>query len=376
MRPNILITTILSLLISGCVIQFIPEIEEEPKLLVVEGLLTDQDRSNKIRISWSLPVGEVMTDQPVRNCMVIIREEKGQGHILEERNPGIYVTDSTQFRGQVNHKYSLYIQTNNGTYQTDFIEMKPVPAMDSVYFKKITIKEKDEFGLPVEGCQIFVDTHDPSDRCLYYRWDFRETWEFRIPYSVVNRVCWRSANSDKIFIRNTSIYNQASVTGFPLHYITNATDRLDVRYSILVNQYSLNDDEFTYWEKVKNVSESVGGLYDITPMSIQGNIYRVENTGEPVLGYFSVSAVTSERIYIDENFMGLPNFYSYCPTDTVFGPATVPISGLGVSRWVIDDRTTSEMPPYRIITEYKQCADCTVRGTNVKPSFWVDKEPE
>ncbi len=376
MRPFIFIINLLLPVISGCVIQFIPEVEEEPKLLVVEGLLTDQNRTNKIRISWSLPVGEVMTDQPVKGCTVIITEEKGKAYDLEEKSPGIYITDSTQFRGQVNKKYSLYIQTYNGTYKTGFIEMKPVPPMDSVYFKKITIKEKDEFGLPVEGCQIFVDTHDPSGRCLYYRWDFRETWEFRIPYSVVNRVCWRSAASDKIFIKNTSIYNQASVTGFPLHYITNATDRLDVRYSIFVNQYSLSEDEFSYWEKVKNVSESVGGLYDITPMSIQGNIYRVENSGEPVLGYFSVSAVSSERIYIDENFMGLPNFYSFCPTDTVFGPSSVPISGLGVSRWVIDDRTTSEIPPYRIITQYKQCADCTVRGTNVKPSFWVDKGSE
>lgn len=375
MRPKVFIIILLFLLISGCVIQFIPEIEEEPKLLVVEGLLTDQNRANRISISWSLPVGEVMTEQPVKDCRVIINEEGGQGHLLEERFPGIYYTDSTRFRGQVNRKYSLYIQTHNGTYATDYIEMKPVPAIDSVYFKTILIK-KDEFGLPVEGCQIFIDTHDPSGRCLYYRWDFRETWEYQIPYSVFNRVCWRTANSDKIFIKNTSIYNQASVTAFPLQYISNATDRLVERYSIIVNQYSLSDEEFAYWEKVKNVSESVGGLYDITPMSIQGNVYRVENSGEPVLGYFSVSAVTSERIYIDEDFMGLPNFYSFCPSDTVFGPSTVPISGLGVSKWVIIDRTVGEMPPYRIITEYKQCADCTVRGTNIKPSFWVEKGSE
>jgi len=367
------IINLLVLLNSGCIIQFIPETEEKQKLLVVEGLITDQNRTNKIRITYSLPVGDVLTDQPVKGCTVIITEEKGKAYNLREKSPGIYITDSTQFRGQVNRKYSLFIQTGTATYKTGFVEMKPVPPIDSVYFRKVTITEKTESRLPVEGCQIFVGTHDPSGQCLYYRWDFRETWEFRLPYSVANRICWRSANSDKIFIKNISIYNQASVTDFPLQYITNATDRLEVRYSIIVNQYSLNEDEFSYWEKVKNVSESVGGLYDITPMSILGNIYRVEDPGEPVLGYFSVSAVASERIFIDNDFMGLPNFYAYCPTDTVWGPSTVPISGLGVSRWVIDDRTTSEMPPYRIITQYKQCADCTVRGTTVKPSFWDDK---
>ena len=362
------------MLISGCVIQFIPETEEEQKLLVVEGLITDQNRTNKVRISYSLPVGELLADQPVKGCTVIISEENGGVYNLKEVSPGTYITDSTQFRGRVNGKYSLSVQTGYGTYKTGYVEMIPVPPIDSVYFKKITIKEKDEYGLPVEGCQIFVDSHDPSGRCFYYKWDFRETWEFRIPYSVVNKVCWRSANSDMIFIKNTSVYNQARVTGFPLQYITNATDRLVVRYSILVNQYSLNGDEFIYWEKVKNVSESVGGLYDITPMSVQGNIFRVEDPDEPVLGYFSVSAVTSGRIFIDENFKGLPNFYLFCPTDTVFGPSTVPIPGLGTSRWVIDDRTFGEMPPYRIVTQYKQCADCTIWGTNIKPSFWIDKD--
>jgi len=44
MRPKVFIIILLLPIISGCVIQFIPEIEEEPKLLVVEGLITDQNR--------------------------------------------------------------------------------------------------------------------------------------------------------------------------------------------------------------------------------------------------------------------------------------------------------------------------------------------
>lgn len=101
-------------------------------------------------------------------------------------------------------------------------------------------------------------------------------------------MCWKSAGSENILIKNTSVYNQARVTRFPVHFISNETDRLDIRYSILVNQYSLSEDEYTYWEKVRNVSANVGGLYDMTPMAIEG-ISIVEEPEQPVIGYFSAS---------------------------------------------------------------------------------------
>lgn len=74
----------------------------------------------------------------------------------------------------------------------------------------------------------------------------------------------------------------------PVIYISNLTDRLKTKYSILVNQYSLNEDEYNYWKKLKNITVSVGGLHDIIPSLIPSNIVCIENPGEKVLGYFSV----------------------------------------------------------------------------------------
>lgn len=370
-RLTITIITVFILLITGCVIQFIPEIEEEHKLLVVEGLITDQYRTNKIKLSWSLPLGKILYFQPVKGCRVSITDERGRTHELKETESGIYITDSTKFQGRVNGRYSLYIQAGYHHYQSDPVEMKPVPEIDSVYYEKIIIKDKDERGITVEECQIYLDSNDPSQKCFYYRWNFTETWEFHVPYSFENRVCWKTARSDKILIKNTSAYDRTGVIRFPVQYISNETDRLTVKYSILVNQYSLNEDEFIYWEKLKNVSENVGGLYDITPMSIRGNLYCVQDPDEPVLGYFSVSAVSQTRIFIEERFAGLPGFYSFCATETVYGPANIPIPGLNISKWIIEDHT-DESQPYRVLTEFRQCVDCTVTGTNIRPDFWDD----
>lgn len=370
MKKYYLTILVLSLLIEiGCTVQFIPETDEDKELLVVEGMITDQNRKYKIKLSKSLPLGKPMVSKAMSGSYVAVSDEKGVTYRFLETQPGIYVSDSTKFRGRVGSKYTLFVRTQSPplTYTSQAMEMKPAPPVDSIYYEKVLINESNNLGLQEEGCQIYLDAFDPSMRCLYYRWDFTETWEFRIPYSVPNRVCWKSNRSDKIFIKNTVVYNQARVSKYPIQYISNQSDKLKVKYSILVNQYSLNESEYDYWEKLQNVSGNVGGLYDITPMAISSNITCNEDRNETVLGYFSVSAISQKRIFIEDKFQGIPNFYSYCPTDTVYGRGK--IQDLNIYVWVIEDYLDAETP-FRVTTQYRECADCTVQGSNVKPAYW------
>jgi hypothetical protein len=295
--------------------------------------------------------------------------------LLNELNSsGTYITDPDIFRGVVGRKYTLHINTNNSTanhysYESLPMEMKAAPPIDSLYYEKVTLKEKDQHSGPWEGCQIFLDTQDPGGSCRYYRWDYTETWKFHLPYYVPNQTCWITNSSTDIIVKSTSALAIDRISRLPVKFISNESDRLSVRYSILVNQYSVGEDEYSYWDKLQNISQDVGSLYDITPATIPGNIFCVEDPSEQVLGYFSVSAKTSKRIYIDEYFRGLVNLYTECPSDTIYGNASIP--NLNLSVWIIVDEPY-EMPPYKVLTNRKVCADCTVRGTTVQPDFWVD----
>jgi Domain of unknown function (DUF4249) len=367
---QVLIFSILFLL-NGCIVQFIPETGEDHDLLVVEGLITDQPGPNTVKLTKSLPLGGRNAAKPLKGCTVTISDDLGNYYSLNETVAGAYVTNPANFLGIVGRWYTLHINTNTSpnalNYESFPMKMKAVPPIDSIYYEKEVIKEKYDGSQIAEGCQIYLNTHDPEDSCKFYRWEYSETWEFRLPYYVPNNVCWISNNSDRINVKSTSAFAKDRINRFPVNFISNATDRLNVKYSILVNQYSLNEDEYTYWEKLQNITEQVGGLYDITPSSIPSNIWCVEDPNEMVLGYFSVSASSSKRIFIKDKFSGIINLYTYCISDTVFGGE--PIPNLNTSVWVIID---NPFPPYKVTTNYKGCADCSVRGTTKEPIFWRD----
>ena len=365
------------LIFSGCITQFVPETDEDPDLLVVEGLISDQPEVYTIKLSRSMPLGNKIISRPLKGCTVNITDNLGHIYqVHESTTTGTYLTTPGTFRGVVGRQYTLHINTNNSTvnhysYQSLPMELQAVPPIDSLFHEKVVIQERTESSGAKEGSQVYLNTHDPMGFCKFYRWDFTETWKFRLPYYVPNNVCWITNNSNEISIKSMSTLMQNRISRFPVKFISNETDRLSVRYTIVVNQYSLSENEYTYWEKLQSISEEVGSLYDITPSSIPGNIFCIEDPSEQVLGFFSVSGKTSKRIYIDENFLGLVNYYKECPTDTIYGTGSIP--GLNSYVWVIEQQDYA-MPPYRIITDKKFCADCTVRGSAIQPAFWEEQQ--
>jgi hypothetical protein len=371
-KHNIIFLTIL-LFLSSCITQFIPKIDEEKELLVVQGVITDQPEVDTIKLSKSLPLGQVSAARPLGGCTVSISDNSGNLVSLTEGSSGTYLTPPS-FSGVVGRLYTLHIKTNsasgNLSYESYPAEMVAVPPIDSLYYEKINIEKPSGYFKGVDACQIRLDTHDPTNKCKFYRWDYSETWKFRLLFDVPNQTCWITDKSQSIIIKSTATFDQATIKSFPINYISNFTDRLKTKYSILVNQYSLNEDEYIYLEKIQNVAVQVGGLYDIIPASVPNNMFCIEDPSEKVLGYFSVSAKASKRIYIEDNFAGIIDRYKGCITDTVYTPN---FPGVNTTGWILFAHILS-IPNVSFweITHDKGCYDCTLRGTTTKPDFWID----
>ena len=57
---------------------------------------------------------------------------------------------------------------------------------------------------------------------------------------------------------------------------------MDVRFSTLVRQYPLDQEAYNYWLTVQKNSQSLGGLFDLQPSQIRGNIHGVTNPNDVV----------------------------------------------------------------------------------------------
>jgi hypothetical protein len=371
LKIRIVLLSIL-LVTGGCITKFLPEITDQKDLLVVEGMITDRNETYSVKLSMSQVLGKITTKNPLTYATVTVTDDAGHLYNFFERSQGLYLSDSTQFQGELGRKYTLHVKTNTDvtnrySYQSYPMELKPVPPIDSIYYEKVPIGT-NEWGRKLEGCQIYLDTRDNGEGCKYFRWGYTETWEFSLAFDVPNKNCWRSENSYNINLKSTASLAENRINKYPLHFVDNTSDRLTVEYSMLVRQYSVSQDEYDYWAKVKSVTENVGGLYDIIPASVTGNIVCNDDPSQAVLGYFSVSAESVKRVFVKDHFAGQANYYTQCIADTV---DSGPIEGLGIYVWIL---YVNFMPSYTVITYNRNCADCTTRGTIIKPDYWDNKK--
>jgi hypothetical protein len=314
---------------------------------------------------------------PVTDALVQISDDTGNSYTLGELGNGNYITDTSSFRGVIGRSYILHVtlpvRNSLISYESFPAEMKPVPPIDSIWYEKTVIQPRTENDPLINGCRIFLATHDPENNCKFYRWDFKETWILRLLWPVDNMTCWITENSGTINIKSTDALSEPAIEKQQVTYIDNQTDRLSREYSILVNQYSLNEEEFTYWDKLQKITQHVGGLYDIIPSTIQSNMQCVTIPDQLVLGYFCVSAISTKRIFIKGDFKGIVNRYAKCVSDTAWTDDPALIQYYGVSVWPLLVRHPSfGVSGMTILTNDRGCADCTVRGSITKPDYWVD----
>lgn len=357
----------------GCKERFDPKIpSSQSNYLVVEGVINAQGVTT-IKLSRTVPLKDSSRIKPETNALVTITGEDNSTYNVRASGNGTYTSDALGLNS--NQKYRLHIKTSSGgEYLSDYVAVRQTPAIDSINWKV-------ENG----GVQIYINTHDPKNNTRYYKWDYEETWEIHSAYGnyyeykepvVVPRntdeiaklfYCWQSEKSTKILTGSSvqlsnDVINLAPITVVPL-----PSEKLSVRYSILIKQYSLDREAYQFYQMMKSNTEALGSVFDPMPSEITGNIKCVSNRLEKVVGYITASTVDQQRIFISRS--EVPSRYQddcvsvFVPLDSFpyyFGTVGVlPYQAAG---------TPGPITGY--YSSYPPCIDCTLRGTNVKPSFW------
>jgi len=370
---------LLVLLLVQCKQEYIPQIKESDiKLLVVEGYINSGQGPTTIYLSRVADLTDTALI-PELSAQVNIQNDNGGIFTLTDNGNGEYTIP--QLILDNNAKYRVSIRTINGKeYVSDYSPVKHTLVIDSITWRKEN-----------EGVQIYVNTHDDQNDTSYYRWTYSETWEFHSAYvssldyirdpvtndavALTGRVnpdaiytCWRTQQSTNIILGSSEKLT-ANRIFLPIRFIEPLGEELSVRYYIEMSQYALSHDAYRFYQRLKRNTEQIGTLFDPQPSQLTTNIHCLSDSLEEVVGFVEITDQQQAHIFITNDDVkpwtppvncSKAVFRNNDTTLRAIGNAYLPVAPLTFRGPVIE---TFEASP-------NECVDCTLRGTNIKPSFW------
>lgn len=361
--------------LASCKTAYDPPLQNAKQhFLVVEGFINgDGVTSIKLSRTRDISAGDTAAYLFEDGANVRVEDNYNGVYPLYSSGKGTYdgylsLEPSFQFR--------LHITTSdNREYLSDFVSIKQSPPIDSVTWKVANNS----------NIQVSVNTHDPQNLAKYYRWNYEETWEFHSQYysvlaydpadnSLVDRTnqvyqCWRSNNSTNILLGSSARLNEDIINQSPITLIPFQNNRISVLYSILVTQYALDSSGYNYWNAMKSNTENLGSIFDPQPNQTKGNIHCLTDSTETVVGYIGAGNTQQLRTYISNASM--PKGWNpppYCIE------VTVPINKDSLEYYFGGQQFSpisyNEPPGSTVLGATVSCVDCTISGTNIKPSFW------
>jgi len=371
----------------ACKKPYLPPVVEAPNsYLVVEGVLNASafvTDTTFIKLSHTVKLADKTGTSAETGARITVEGDGFSRGLIELSGGSYYITGLGLNTAD---KYHIKIVTSSGqVYESDPVEVKITPEIDNIGFR---IKDNQ--------LQVLSNAHDATNNTRYYRYEYDETWRFHSRYEssykvengeVVRRAqnegiynCFAHEKSNVIALTSTSKLAQDVVSDNVVANIGLESEKISVRYSMLLTQYALTKEAYEFWENLKKNTEQLGSVFDALPSQLTGNIHSVNNPAEPVIGYIGASTVQTKRVYIDRSQLpeDLRPKYPYdCSLvdalykglqgiDEVAGGILngiyLPVSAITDTRGKIVGFTRSE----------PACVDCTLRGVRNPPAFWTD----
>ncbi|WP_411896035.1 DUF4249 domain-containing protein [Winogradskyella sp. A2] len=382
-----------------CVEPFEGSVDSFEDVLVVNAIVTNYVKRQEVNLSRSYRFEE--DEPPIEtDALVSISTNNGNQYAFEEIEPGVYKSIDS-FGAELGTEYTLNIETSDGHMYSSKPMQLPVAStnMDDISVERVFNNEGEE------GIAINVDSFDANGTSKYYRHDYVETFKIIAPlwspYDAVfvieginqyeipvilreqeERVCYGTNKSSSISVLSTQGLVEDRLEDYNVRFINRDDYVLTYRYSILVRQYVLAPETFSYYDTLKGLIQSSTTLFsEDQPGFLAGNVFSLTDEEENVAGYFEVSAIDEQRLFFnwEDYFPGeeLPPHIIPC---SFFKPSSsgsfgerdlVNIIRQGTMRFY-DFNTNPQPGEGEYIMVLPECGDCTTLGSNNVPDFWIE----
>lgn len=130
-----------------------------------------------------------------------------------------------------------------------------------------------------------------------------------------------------------------------------------------IRQSALTSAAYRFYKQYQDQTQNNGGVADSPPSAIVGNIQNVANPQESVVGFFTASAVSIKRYWLDrKDTQGIPPGLFVA----INGREPIPEPSLPASPVISIITTIPQKPPYTAV-----CSPTDSR-TPFKPEGWRD----
>ena len=385
-KTFLLLLSSLGLLLVACKKPYNPAItDSSTNGLIVEGVINNGPDSTFIKLSRAVKLTAGSTTNPETKAIVTVEDDQNTTYTLKEIATGNYALPPVILNAA--RQYRLRIKTTSGLeYLSDFEAVKNAPPIDSVGYK-----------ITSSGLSIYNNTHDATNNTRYYRWQYEETWKFHAVYfsswasdgtKIVSRVpatynCFGNDISSSIILGSTAKLSSDILVQQPIVDIPSNSEKVSIRYTILVKQYALTQKAYEFWQNMQRNTETLGNIFDQQPSAAAGNIHCITNTDLPVVGYVSIGTVQTKRIFIDR--LALPqgwlyvspyecniqSYYYYDPNNRNLNTvALFLIPKTSINQPIDSIKPMDSLKVIGFTSARPECEDCTIHGTLKQPPFW------
>ncbi len=259
----------LSLLVAGCTEKIDIELDSDFERLVVEGLITDEQKRHTVEISKTTDFFNPGKAERISGAQIILSDSFNADTLTENPGkPGTYMTPAN-YKGIPGREYKISInlpEPVRGATQYEASDiMPPKRILDSI---KVVYRERWE-AWEVQAYALDPPTTD------FYRFDLYKNGEL-----ITDTI-------NEPFVTDDNLFNGQYTNGIRVGFfqVENPQEVVELNDTITGQLSSISEDYFTFMFDVIDETGFSNPLFEGPPANIRGNI---SNEG---IGFFAATAV-------------------------------------------------------------------------------------
>jgi len=315
MRKGLINIVLIVFILTSCEEYYKPAINVVPSLFVVDAHLSNDPKSNYVKLSMTSDFYSLAASDWVTGANVKLIEDGN--HIIAgyEQITGNYTFVELPVSGKT---YQIRITYKGDIYESNTVIMPPLPRIDSLYTKDKLVNGylTDSYGAvsPIETPSRDICIDAPITSTLeYYRFSNRAVlqWVY-VPQSSSGPppppwFGWKSVHDNglfnlagpKNFSVSADVHQHSLMTlAYNVQNYLDSASQTAMGWILIIDQYGITKESYDFHRKLNQQFSAEGVLFDPVQTQIYGNIHCVTSPDKIVLGFFDLNSYRQYRYYL------------------------------------------------------------------------------